>query len=214
VEILTGSAAGMSVMANGFFRFYGVEGDMEIRLSKDGYQTQQRRITVSGHHTEEITLALAHPRLEVAGAYTLTVTAAAECRVDLPADVRQRSYRATVTQDGPRVTVTLDTGKFFSQPHTGVSNQLFGSVEAMRMSLVGNEYFDDFGTGIFPPSVFEELSVPTHFTFYGRALLAPTSNGFAGTLDGTFAVVRVLSVYDYQLDASCQSTNHELVLSR
>jgi hypothetical protein len=214
VEIVAGSAAGMSVVANGFFYFYGVEGDTEIRVSKQGYRTETRHARVSSHHTEEFALALVESRPVVEGMYMLTVTAASECRADLPADVRQRSYRANVTQDGPRLTVTLDTGKFFSQPHTGVSNQLFGSVEATRVSLIGHEYFDDFGTGIVPPSVFEELTVPAHFTFYGTAVIVPTPNGFAGSLDGVFAVVRVLSVYDYQLDAACQSARHEFVLSR
>ena len=213
VEIVGGSASGMAVTANGFFRFYGVEGDTEIRVSKDGYRTESRRATITGHHTEDFTLALIDSRPSVEGTYTLTIAAASECRASLPADLQRRSYRATVRQDGPRLTITLDTGRFFSQSHTGVANQVFGSVEANRILLSAYGYDND-GTGFYPPSVMEELQAPSHFTFYGQAVIASSANGYSGTWDGALAVVRVLSVYDYQLDAYCQSSGHELLLSR
>jgi hypothetical protein len=213
VEITAGSAAGMSVIATGFFRFYGVEGETEIRVSKAGYETQVRRAAVTSHHTEEFVLALSRPRPAVGGAYTLTVTAAAECRANLPVEARQRTYRALVAQDGPKLTVTLDGATFPADPLIGPGNRFFGSVEPDRVQFVAYTYYDE-GTGVYPPSVLEALDPPSHFTFHGKAVAASMGGGYAGTLDGALAVLRVLSVYDYQVVTYCSSANHEFLLSK
>jgi hypothetical protein len=213
VEITSGSAAGMSVIANGFFRFYGVEGETDIRVSKQGYETQVRRATVTNHHTEEFVLALSRPRPVVEGTYSLTITAAAECRANLPVEAHQRMFRAVVVQDGPKLTVTLEGAKFPSDPLLGPGNRFSGSVdpEGVTFQLFG--YYDD-GTGVYPPSLMEALDPPVHLTFLGKASAAATKTGFAGRLDGTVAMLTVLSVYDYQLGAYCQSADHEFILTR
>jgi hypothetical protein len=213
VEITAGSAAGMSATANGFFRFYGVEGDTEIRVSKEGYDTQVRRATVTSHHTEEFGLALSRPRPAVEGAYTLTVIAAAECRANLPAEARQRTYGALVAQDGPKLTVTLDRAKFPTEPLYGPGNRFSGSVGPGGVIFHLFGYYDE-GTGVYPPTILEELDVPSYFTFYGKAVAAPAGDSYAGRLDGEIAVLRVLSVYDYQVSAFCQSADHEFLLTR
>ena len=91
VELTAGPAAGMSLTANGYFRFYGVSGETEIRVSKDGYETQVRRSQVTSNRTEEFALALSSPRPMVDGLYALTIAAAAECRAALPEAARERT---------------------------------------------------------------------------------------------------------------------------
>lgn len=213
VEIAAGSAAGMSVIANGFFRFYGVEGDTEIRVSKDGYETQQRRATITSHHTEEFVLALVHPRPIVEGAYTLILTAAAECRPVLPVEAHRRQYRASIDQSGPTLTVTLADAQFPTDPLLGPGNRFSGTAGPHDATFRLWGHYDD-GTGVYPPSLLEELERPAHFSVSGKAVVVPTGTGYAGRLDGFIAILRVLSVYDYQVTAACSSTSHEFVLSR
>jgi hypothetical protein len=215
VEITAGSAAGMAVTANGFFRFYGVEGDTEVRLSKPGYEAESRRFTVTSHHTEEFALRLSTERPRVDGGFTLRVTAASECRASLPPELHSRTYSAAIAQDGPRLTVTLGRAAFPQDPLLGPGNRFSGKVEPDRIIFFVDSYDDDgSGTGVYPPSVLEVLAAPLHFSFYGRVVARRTADGYAGALDGAIARLRVLSVYDYQLDSYCVSSGHEFSLTR
>ena len=214
VEITAGSAAGMSVTANGFFRFYGVEGDTEIRVSKDGYETEARRVQVTGHHTEEFRLRLSQARPTVAGEYQLRIEAAGECRANLPTELQSRSYRAVLTQTGPNIRATLGGAKFPNDPLLGAGNNFPGTVEPHQTTFTLYGYYDDFGMGVSPPSVLEVIDAPMYLTFYGRVTVTPTAQGYSGAFDGVVALLRILSVYDYQLQSYCESSRHTFTLIR
>jgi hypothetical protein len=209
-----GPASGASVTADGYFRFYGVSGDTEIRVSKDGYETEIRHAVVTGHHTEGFSLRLSRPRPTADGTYTLEVTASAGCRDALPEAARRRVYRAIVRQDGAKLNVSLDGAGLVIR-----GSGFAGSIEpaGVRFSLFG--YLGDEPGFVFP-SVLEELDVPLHhLTFFGQVLAPAARGGFAGTLDGNIDVISFPSPWDYgtreyEVVARCHAVDHAFVLAR
>ena len=82
-------------------RLYGVAGDTTLRVSKEGYQTHTQNLVVTDDTPSlAVALTLVRPRLDVSGAYTLTITADPSCSGGLLEPLRTRSYAAVLTQVG------------------------------------------------------------------------------------------------------------------
>ena len=218
IELSAGSAAGMATTSNPSFRFYGVEGETEVRASKAGYETQTRRIAVLGHQTMTFDLIPSDPWPIVGGTYTLRIVAAAECRDLLPEIARDRTYTAVVTQQGFQLKVALTGSKL------GLwgSNSFSGTSEHNRTLFTLDTYVGAKPGAFGDPSVLEFVTAPnTYFTFFGSAVTTATENGYAGLLDGSVELLAVLNGPwdygggdDYAKLASCRSTTHQFTLTR
>jgi hypothetical protein len=220
VELTSGSGAGMAMIANPSFKFYGVAGETEIRLTKAGYETQVRRISVTRHETAEFDLVPSGERLAIAGTYTLRIAAAAACQLDLPEPLRTRTYTAVISQTGAQLTAVL------SGAHMGgewnPADTFSGSVEPgiVRFALRG---YSGAGTASFiPPTVLEVIPSsdphPRYFTFFGSVVTTPVGDGYSGTLDGSLELFTVPGPWDADYTftklASCRSAGHQFTLTR
>jgi hypothetical protein len=214
VEVTAGIGQGLTTTAHGIYRLYGVAGDVEIRVTADGYQGDSKRIRVAGHVSLDFSLTLTRPRSEIAGTYTLRVTAAAECRATLPAEVLTRTYTAVLQQrQSGSVGVELQGARFVAT-RGRTYNRFHGFVQAhsVRFYIEGpmGYYYSSYG-----PDVVEELSETTSFTMSGNALTDFSSGGVAsGMLDGLIETVRSGAPGSYERIASCRSSQHQFVLSR
>lgn len=218
VAITSGTETGTSTMTErGTFRFYGVSGDTEIRVTKDGYDTTVHRVIVTKHHTTEVEIVPSRPRAVVAGTYTLTITAAPECRANLPEAARERTYTAVITQSGAALTVTINSGKKVTYGAFDPTNTFSGAVEPDRLVFSVKDYSGPNPLQFYSPSILEELS-PTSLTVYGSVTATANDNGYAGTLDGAFETLSLRGYWDYGDDyqriASCRSERHQFVLTR
>src|SRR6185436_12777007 len=99
---------------DGTYRLYGVAGPVEIQISKSGYDTIVRGLTVSGTDVASVTEIRQSVIPSLAGTYSLTLAAAGNCTA-LPVEARSRTYSATVQQSGPVLTVTLGGADFSSE---------------------------------------------------------------------------------------------------
>jgi len=110
VDLLDGSRASMSTRtdAAGIYRLYDVAGDIEVRVSGQGYPEQVNRLTVTADARSDFAFT---SRSDFAGSYRLTITASARCPSNvpwaLPPEAKVRAYDATITQTGPRLNVAL-----------------------------------------------------------------------------------------------------------
>ena len=137
VEVTAGTGRGLTATTfGGTYYLWGVAGDVEVRVTRDGFQEQRKRLVVTTHHELDFDLILTHPRAEVAGTYTLSVVADAACRTALPEEARIRNYRAVVRQDGPRLTVSLEGSKFFRHPNGQAHNSFDGTIEADQVTFL------------------------------------------------------------------------------
>jgi len=218
LEVTAGLGTGLTVTADPNFHLYGVGGDVEIRASKAGYDTETRRILVTGHQTIELDLRPSSARPIVAGTYALSIVAAPECRDRLPEAARARAYTAVVSQNGAQLEVVLSGAQLGSA--YGPSNSFTGSVELGRTPFYLSAYSGNTTATFSPPSVLELLTSPnTYFTFFGSVVTTANELGYTGSLDGSVEVLTVLgSPWDYgdaySRVALCRSTGHQFTLRR
>jgi hypothetical protein len=218
IKLSAGTAAEMVTTSNPFFRFYGVQGETEVRVSKDGYETQTRRIWMLGRQTLDFDLIPSDPWPIVRGTYALRIVAAPECSDRLPAIARDRTYMAVVSQQGSQLSVALNGANL------GLwgSNSFSGIAEHDRTLFTLDTYVG-VKSGVFGnPSVLEFVTAPnTYLTFFGSVVTTPTESGYSGLLNGNVELLKVLNGPwdipmgdDYTKLASCQSTAHQFTLAR
>ena len=212
VSVTSTSAPPLSTTTDetGAFRLYGVSPDATVRVTKNGYEPHIREVSIVGHQTLNVELKLAAPRLNVSGTYSLTITAAAECRASLPEEATKRKYTAVVTQNGPLLHVNLKDATFWQEPdHQIPQHQFEGNVDTTHPTFV----FSDTSESDEPPSVVEQMSPKLFFVPIGKVSTTVSPSGISGTLDG---VIKVLELVNQVLPtvATCRSTSHEFVLVR
>ena len=96
VEVKDGIGRGLSTRTgNGFYVLHGVAGDIELRVTKEGYRTLDQRLVVTDHQALNLDLPLAAPLPDVTGSWVLTITAADTCSTALPEDAMSRKYSSS-----------------------------------------------------------------------------------------------------------------------
>jgi hypothetical protein len=163
--------------------------------------------------TDTLTFDLTRSPL-ASGTYTLTISAGADCRRELPEAARTRTYAAVVGYDydpwdvGPYVVVTLSGANFRVDGrgrHGGFYGMPSGAGDSVVFVLVANYN----STSPFV-AVVEQLTPST-------ALVIAGSANMSGTLNGELYIVPtvVAGDPDYQNPiAVCRSNAHQFVLSR
>ena len=214
VEVTAGIGQGLAVIANGGgYRLHGVAGDIELRITADGYQELRTRVQVTKHDDLSFNLVPAGPRANVTGAYTLTVVVAPECRAALPPEVATRSFHAIVDSHGSdNLTVTLENARFLiASSRTFNRFGGFSNPNGASFYLTGP---DDFYYTSYGSDVLEQVSDATLFTMSGYAVTTVSSSGLSGTLAGLIEVVQGTTPGRLQRIASCRSSEHQFVLAR
>jgi hypothetical protein len=208
IRVMSGPSQGLSTKTLvGTYRLYGVTGDSEIRVTKAGYEEARRRLVVSRHERVDFALTLSNPRDDVAGTYTLKVTASDECRSMLPAEAMSRSYQAVITQNGPRLQVKLQGATFYRSGNL-VSDHFVGTVEATRVTFQINgpsSYYSYY----YNPDILEQLS-NSLFGFFGTAVTTASAGGRSGPLNGQLAIYST----GLRQQAGCTSAGHRFELTR
>ena len=211
VELLDGSVGVKSTRtdASGVYRLFGVAGAVEIRASKDGYTTQVNRLNVAENTDSDFVLRSTLTE-SLTGTYTLTLTAAARCPSGnswaLPADVRTRRYTAAVTQDGPRLHVTLGGA-------TLKDGSLSGRIEGNRVTFdirgvdIYFSYYYYLASAI---DLLEEVSPLQSLIASGHVTATASGTRIAGTLSG---VVALVANSNHQFTSGCRG-EHSFVMER
>jgi hypothetical protein len=216
VEVISGTGRGLrsGTGEDGTYRLDGVAGEIEVRVTKAGYDAQTKRLLIADHEIGNIVLSLVVAPPDVSGSYTLTIAAADTCSTMLPADAMSRRYSATLTQVGPDLTVTAG-GATFGTFNSFVANVIRnGKVEptTVRLSLgtlgCGGYYY---GCG---PSLLEQVTASRFFLPSGAVTLNISPTGLAGSLDGVIEVHEGPGTPNLQRVASCRSTRHQITFSR
>ncbi len=214
VEVTAGIGQGLTTTGQGGFRLYGVAGDVEIRVTADGYLEERKRIRVAGHVSLDFSLTLTRSRSQVSGTYTLRITAAPECQATLPAEARTRTYTAVLEQrESGRVDVELQGARFVADRNR-TFNRFGGFVQvnSVRFYIEGPQ---GYYYGYYGPDVVEQLSETTLFTMSGTAVSDFSSVGVvSGMLDGLIETVRSGVPGNLERIASCRSNAHQFVLTQ
>ena len=105
-------------------------GIADIRVTRDGYQPHVQRFQLAEHATQNFQLALSGMRLDLAGPYTLAIDVACSTSTPVPAELRHRSYAASLTQSGPTVEVVLTESSRFRVNSARRGDRFSGRVDA------------------------------------------------------------------------------------
>lgn len=195
VDVVDGSTAILSATTDwdGRYRLYGVPADSEIRITRSGYQPFLRAVQLTGHTTRDFQLALANQRPDISGTYSLTLGGGGcSGSPQLAEELRQRTYTAVLTQNGPRVDVVL-SGPAFAVNKIKKGNAFSGFVDPGGVTFKIAEgafyYYYYYGPEYYP-DVVERLANSTLLVVTGTAKVAVTANGLSGTLDGSLVNYR------------------------
>jgi hypothetical protein len=225
VEVLDGAHAGMSTTSdgNGEFALAASFDDTTLfRASKDGHigATRSWKRDVSDQSWLHFMLSVLAPPVSLAGDYTLTFVADGACAAALPADLRTRSYPASITAapsnsiypPSTRFTIT-PSGAEFEAPFDWFSVGVAGDYLAFWL---GDE------------RLIEELAGDTYLELIGSAIGVTTSgaSSISASFDGAFNYCAKKSATDsfhgcsyssaatVTINASCASKHHQLILTR
>jgi len=209
VAVTRGTGLGLAATTqyDGSYALYGVAGNVEITVTKPGYDRMVKTMNVV--QDDVLDFPEAHqtaPLPSLAGDYTLTITPDPSCQQPrnegpLPSElVQPRSYSATVAQDGPSLTVTLRDVSILAQ------DNLFPG----RISPVYIEF--DIGSGYYgygPNDGVSSQITPSQIVTYSGFV----RTNLTGTLTGAFWG----GIDEYQLGgqlvAQCASPNHQFSLA-
>jgi Bacterial Ig-like domain (group 2) len=216
VEVTGGSAAGLVTMSDsidGGYRLYGVAGDTSILASKDGYDSPEQRLVVTDHQT--LNLELTPVLVEnVSGTYTMTITAAARCSANLPAEARVRTYTAVLSQNGSTVAVTLSGARFVTDG-VGRGNRFSGWLNPGQLLLNLEPYDFYYYTYIdrTHADVIEEVA-GGYLVIVGFAQLSLSPRRLVGRIQGEMDFFRSLPPAPRSAECFDVGTGHEVVFAR
>lgn len=209
-------SAGMKQTASssfgGVYAFYGVAGRTAIEARMEGYLPKFEQVDVVEDRTYDIQLAPARTRADVSGRWRLTVSASA-CQTTrygpLTGEAMTRRYTATVTQNGPRLTMALSDAEFVIV--SGRGNTISGTTDPndfMRLTIAGpSDYYYAYYR---ISDLVERLSDGTQLLISGSVAASGNSQRIAGTLEGSF----VLKLDSGTRTAECWAQNHRFEMGR
>jgi hypothetical protein len=193
---------------DGRYMFAPVAGDVIVRADMQGYASREQRVALSHHERLDLALQLEGEPTGIDGWYSLTFTASGEC--SLPADVRQRSYGARVTQED------RPADPWWGGPYTEVTASLSGAVFVSARRTISGVREGDAVTFNLPAAVHEiglaELIQPSkelHYT--GRIDATVSPRRIEGPFVGT---MRLIDQASRATLAECASANHRVALTR
>jgi hypothetical protein len=216
VQVLAGTGLGLFGFTgdDGRFLLFGVAGDVELRITKEGYHARSEAFTVNQHTTRNIDLARVGATADVSGTYTLRISAADTCTASLPADAMLRTYSANVEQVGAALTIRVGDATF-ARASWWVANVIRdgrASEHGVTLSFgslgCGGYYY---GCG---PSVLEQLSPTRFYLPTGRAELHVTPTMLNGELNGAIEIHEGNAVPGATRTAGCTSRHHQITFTR
>jgi hypothetical protein len=216
VAVTSGTGAGLrtSTDGDGQYRLYGVAGIVQIHVSKVGYDDLVRSVTVTTNDVLDFPDARQSAGVaSLAGAYTLSLTADTGCSTSafagtppLPPELRQtRTYDASLTQNGPSLTMTLGGADL------SLGARVFtGRVEPADVVFqIGASYYYSYYRNT---ELWERTSATTSLAIGGFVVATASPAGISGSLYGAFDAF-TLSGTVYRLTGECRASNHLFVLT-
>ena len=184
------SPGGLSYITgfDGSYRLYGVPANAVITVTKAGYKTTTQSVQLNGHSTQNFGLAIDGTRVMISGPYRLTIDATGSCFGGPPLSVAnmRRTYDATVTQNGPDVTVQLTEARFRLNGNAR-GNRFSGRAGADGVTFIldgFDPYYYYYGLSPYP-SVVERLADSTYLVPQGTITATGSGATFSGALNGS-----------------------------
>jgi len=197
VEV-TGDPALFALTRNdGSYVIFGVPGDTELRVTKDGYVTATRRLRIEQQYVADFELKLTSPREDLAGSFTMTISADPSCSQTsfplhgptdlLPDGLRQRTYTTTFTRAGNQLKTHVSGATVAPPPPPYIFDNTFGGRSEPGRLFIHFGNYASFVAGDADQGLVERLDSSSYLVIDGEAVISTDS--LSGTLNGVFSLV-------------------------
>jgi hypothetical protein len=218
VQVTAGTGAGLTTLTDfaGSYRLYGVAGNVELTVSKALYALNRQTASIAGNTTLNFEMVTAAPAPNLAGTYTLQITADPGCATGgpqtLPDSGRVRRYTATI-EGSANLNVRLSGANFLPQQNLmlGQKNLMFGYVTPDGAMLDVNHLDYYYGIGYPPPDLGEILPDGDVYCPSGSITVSAIGANLVGALDGT---IRVRGLPSGDVVGQCTSAHHTVMFTR
>ncbi len=207
VSVTAGTGAGLSTTTDGsgLYRLYGVAGSVQLRVTNLGYQDAAPSIIVTGQASLDVHLTSSGPAPNLAGVYSMAITAASSCFGSLEAltpDLRQRHYLATITQSGRILQVSL-SGATFVLTGDGHGSSFSAHVDSAGVTFqVGDGYY------YAGPDLLESLDDGRSVLISGNGTLTMSAGSLVGSINGSYIIGNSVRVWtNHWVLAGCNGNN-------
>jgi hypothetical protein len=171
-----GGSKTVTTARDGKYAFYGVAGAVELLASARGYDPVDVTFTVSEHTTRNVSLTTTATPLNLAGTWTLSLSAASPCSDSWPEAIRHRDEPTQITQSGTRLTFRFNTPTI-QQSFVGSFGRIAGTEFSLTIDF--DDYYLDYGL--------LERPTPTDWVgVYGTAEATGNESAISGTFTGRF----------------------------
>ena len=190
IEVLDGAHTGLTTTSNATGQYWlsgAFEQGTRFRASREGYVDGESRLGPScapcnPHLWVYIYLALPSAPVNIAGEYTMTVEAAEGCAA-LPADMRSRSYTASIVAQAVQPTAA---SSYFRVDIGGPRLMPEAVWSGLWIAVAGDDIELEMGDLHGQPGLIEQLGNDTYFSAgaWGRATVASPGTAFSSTFEG------------------------------
>jgi carboxypeptidase family protein len=212
VAVTRGIGQGLNATTDsaGAYALFGVAGDIELRVSADGYSSATAALTIGTTIlAPDIRLQPLAAPADFSGVWHMMLSASPSC-AQLPADLLVRSYAVTIAQgDSSAATLRIDS------PTLQKPLSTFAHVVGTAMT-VGLLALPDYYYGGNPTYDLLETLEPGRFLgIDGVARLDSSGGALRGTLNGRLTLYTGSTNYfGSRRAAACAAADHALVLTR
>jgi hypothetical protein len=170
-----GASKTVTTSRDGKYAFYGVAGPVELLASARGYETQDLTFTINDHTVRDVSLATTAMPLELAGAWTFSVSASSPCSDAWPEATRHAEVTANITQQGTRLDVRFNGSSVVGTLQN--PGRIAGT--AFSLTIDFDDYYLDYGLLVRPN--------PTDWVgVFGTAEGTGDQSAIRGTFKGRF----------------------------
>jgi hypothetical protein len=208
VTIIGGVGEDLTTITDGrgVYALYGVRDRVRLQAKGAGYLNRIEEIDVAGHRSFDLEMIADRQRTDLRGRYALTIDRMGCPGKPLP---ETRSYDAAVTQDGPRLTVTLSGGNFIVTGGRG--NAFSGFIDAgnrVTFAIGAQSYYYYYG----PYDLVERIDDVSALIISGNVTAGLSSTGISGTMRGQFLLGTVEPFP--RIKTTCYGTAHRFEMVR
>jgi hypothetical protein len=171
-----GASKTVTTSRDGKYAFYGVAGTVELLTSARGYEPQDVTFAVSEHSVRDLSLATTQTPLNLAGTWTLSLSASSPCSDAWPEAIRHRDEAVEITQQGTRLTFRF-TAPTIQQSFVGSSGRIAGTEFSLAIDF--DDYYLDYG-------LLERLNPTDWVGVFGTGEGSGDQTVISGTFKGRF----------------------------
>ncbi|MGE5836166.1 MAG: carboxypeptidase-like regulatory domain-containing protein [Acidobacteriota bacterium] len=171
-----GGSKSFTTSRDGKYAFYGVAGAVELLASARGYDPADMTFSVSENTVRDVSLTTTATPLNLAGSWTLSLSASSPCSDSWPETIRHREEPTDITENGTRLTFKF-TSPTFQPAFAGISGRIAGSEFSMAIDF--DDYYLDYG-------LLERPSPTDWVGVFGTGEGTGDQSTISGTFNGRF----------------------------